>query len=169
MSLDDPMSRTTADHPCSSGTRCASSAARATFITSTTGTLSLSKYQQTSKDPTIGGGRYPPGFSFEHWDSHADPLRWPIGTTANTLGFAATHQRRSEGHEYTLVVPYYAITLALLIPPLLWLLQYRRRAKAAPGPRCPACGYDLRATPNRCPECGRETEKGPPLNSPTAD
>ena len=125
------------------------------FITSRTGSLSISRYEQTSRDPAIGGGRYPPGFSSERWDCWADPLRWPTGTIPNRLGFAAEHQRRAEGDEYTLVVPYYALTFALLMPPLLWWVRVRRRARAAAGLRCPACGYDLRATPDRCPECGQ--------------
>jgi hypothetical protein len=64
--------------------------------------------------------------------------------------------------------PHWLPMLVLAVAPLWWLGSllsgHRRRivgrACSAKG-RCPACNYDLRATPDRCPECGRAvTTKG---------
>ena len=54
----------------------------------------------------------------------------------------------------TLYVPYWSLAIAWVA---LFAIAARRavlpRRRAARG-RCPACGYDCRATPERCPECG---------------
>jgi hypothetical protein len=57
---------------------------------------------------------------------------------------------------YTVVgVPLPGLLIALLLPPGVWLTAFvRRRRSAARDGLCGACGYDLRASPDRCPECG---------------
>ena len=69
-------------------------------------------------------------------------------------GFGARHQ--SDGRTTYRVVagPLWVLEVALLVPPALWLRRLiRTRGRLGTG-HCAACGYDLRATPERCPECG---------------
>jgi hypothetical protein len=51
-----------------------------------------------------------------------------------------------------LIVPYWRMAVLAAVCPSLWLVRsLRRRSRDG---RCPSCGYDLRATPDKCPECG---------------
>jgi hypothetical protein len=60
------------------------------------------------------------------------------------------------GH-HVAAVPLWFMVQTTAVLPALWIAQFRRRRillrRAAEG-WCLACGYDLRATPDRCPECG---------------
>jgi hypothetical protein len=51
-------------------------------------------------------------------------------------------------------MPYWSLVLLLAcLPTVAVMKSLRERHRRRPG-HCPACGYDLRATPDRCPECG---------------
>jgi len=56
-----------------------------------------------------------------------------------------------------ITVPHAGLAVMTAILPLAFLVRRRRlllaQFRLATG-RCPTCGYDLRATPERCPECG---------------
>jgi hypothetical protein len=71
-----------------------------------------------------------------------------------TAGFAYkwTSHKLTSGQSdiIQLRVPWYALTLLPALPMLRWIRLPRRNAEG----RCRACGYDLRASPERCPECG---------------
>jgi hypothetical protein len=73
------------------------------------------------------------------------------------IGFAATNNGVTGTASRWVSVPHaYLLAATLLLPARqAWVGVQARRRRTRVGV-CPACGYDLRASPGRCPECGKE-------------
>jgi len=52
---------------------------------------------------------------------------------------------------YLLAMPIWLLIAIVLAISIHWMRRFRNQPLEG---HCRACGYDLRATPNRCPECG---------------
>ena len=53
-----------------------------------------------------------------------------------------------------IVVPHWGLAVVSAVLPACWMAVTLQRHRGVRARRCVACGYDLRATPDRCPECG---------------
>jgi hypothetical protein len=85
----------------------------------------------------------------------------PPQSTWNRLGFwhwpnsmRIVNENNEVIRHETWMAPRWLVLVALTVPAWPWLLIRLRRRKRQIRGLCPACGYDLRATPGRCPECG---------------
>jgi hypothetical protein len=65
-----------------------------------------------------------------------------------------TGERWGEYH-YAAFLPAWFVFATSVVLPLSRALHAARSKEPDRRGFCPACGYDLRATPERCPECGR--------------
>jgi hypothetical protein len=58
-----------------------------------------------------------------------------------------------------ILIPFWFMFLCTALLPAARLRAWVKRRRRRAAGQCPACGYDLRATPDRCPECGRKANR----------
>ena len=96
-----------------------------------------SAYRRFLKRDATPGNRLMPPYA---------KTRWPGGF------WFESESQPSRSH-VVLVVPHWAVATALFVLPGSVVVRRTRAFLRRSRKRCPACGYDLRATPGRCPEC----------------
>ena len=123
---------------------------------------------------TIGAGRVAfvylahsygydaPRTHYDWFRSPASPATWGFGIGRHRKGFHALGFESEdlaldparETHRY-ICIPFWLVALATLAFPAARSVRRRSlRHRNAQLGLCHACGYDLRASPERCPECG---------------
>jgi hypothetical protein len=98
-------------------------------------------------------------------DWGGDPLKYQAASAVepNWPGIEYGSMFTSMAHNaWYIDVRCWLVLLAASLPAAVRIgaiLIRKARIKRNSTGRCPVCGYDLRATPERCPECGTVPEK----------
>ena len=92
------------------------------------------------------------GWGYDSWVIAPSGWNNPVADPTRTFfGFRFSARGKPPHHRPVASLPLWLPLMLLSVMPVRWYM--RRRRGLRPG-LCPACGYDLRATPDRCPECG---------------
>jgi hypothetical protein len=99
------------------------------------------------------------------WEFKVEHARGRFVTVIPHYGFSTTHDNIGDYayNSWQCAAPHWSVVAAFaLLPTIVAFRQVRavrrRRQRSRLG-LCLACGYDLRASPDRCPECGRQGDK----------
>ncbi len=98
---------------------------------------------------------YPSGVSI-HYEREPSP-EWLINS--ERYHFLNFYFERILGATFRFTFPCWLASLVFAIAPCAVALKRQTVRHRLRSSLCLACGYDLRATPNRCPECGQVPEK----------
>jgi hypothetical protein len=105
--------------------------------------------------PLLSGDRWWSALGMDAGDMQHKPAR---GVMAMHDWLAPTWA----GRQRWLTLPYWLFAAVFGIAPLRWTLGRANRHHRRLRGLCPACGYDLRASPGRCPECGAQADRTRP-------
>jgi hypothetical protein len=138
---------------------------RGAYVDSSNGNLSCEWWIRQDSP-----GYSPPvvGWSYGHWhirgaDGWSAEFKYDVWTYEPApVGSSGGRPSGLVGYAHEMEVPDWFVLAVVSIPPIIGIayrLRRRRIQRLIAGKRCAACGYDLRATPDRCPECGMVVHK----------
>ena len=131
------------------------------------GRLSLTFYRSTGmwqiSSPTSWAQAGEWGMHWVHRVAGDESSDNPPPALWRRLGFDFSNRFSKDQFDafWSVSAPHWAVLVPFGAAPLAFMAaRVRRRHRRSRG-LCPACGYDMRATPERCPECGAKSIRAP--------